>query len=124
MKDHSCSGEDASSVIEFLTNFKRSCDSTRIHEKVALWHFREFMNGPAPATIKARLKSPSNNVNTRQESITSYAEVFNHLLRLRATDTAIAIAYDRIRNFKQGNLIPWDFPQKLWDLTLCCGGIY
>lgn len=46
------------------------------------------------------------------------------MLRMYATNVVIAKDIEEIRNFKQVLLTPWDFPLKLWNLSLMCSGVY
>lgn len=81
------------------------------------------MNGPALASIRARLTLSSNDGNRHKGTIACYAGVLNQLLRRYATDTVVARADEEMCNYKQVLLKPLDFFRKGWDLTVRCGGV-
>lgn len=82
------------------------------------------MNGPAVAAIKARWTFSSKFAIKHEKTITSYADGVNHLLSSCANDAVIASVDEEIRNFKQGSITPWDFSEKLCNLTLGCDFVY
>lgn len=95
-KDRQFNGEDFISVTHFLTDFKRPCDSSRTHEGATVWVLRKFMNSPDLDAIKAQLSLLSNGSNRHDGTITTYAEVVHHLLRLDATENIIMRADEEI----------------------------
>lgn len=92
--------------------------------KVAVWSFREVINGSTLAAIKARVNLLPNDANRHKGPFTTYAEVVNHVLGCLATDTVITRADEEIHNFKQVSVTPWDISEKLWDLEIWFGGVW
>lgn len=86
MNNQSVHGKDSISAINFLTKFKRACDSLRILERATVYRFREFMKGSVLAATKPWVTLPSNDSGRHERLIRIYAEVVNHLLRHYATD--------------------------------------
>lgn len=82
------------------------------------------MNGSTFSTSKAQFTLSSNNANKHKETIMTYSEVGNHILRRYDTNSVFTNADNEIRNSNQGWLEPWFLSQTLWDLTLRCGGVY
>lgn len=117
MKEQEPNGKDFTSIINSVPEFRRAYDSSRIHQDAAVWPLREFMNGPVFAASKPPSTLTSNDADRRDRTITTYAEVVNHLLWLYATDAVIAKDDEKICILKQGLLAPW-------DLTIKCGGAY
>lgn len=124
MKDQVFSGKDLISAINYLTEFKRECDSSRIPERAAVWLFRDFINERALAANEARMTLSCNDTKKHEVTITSYTEIVNQLLRCYTTDTPIAKADEKIHNFRQGLLALRDISQNLLDLTLRFSGVY
>lgn len=58
-----------------------------------------------------------------EETITTYVEAVNYLLRHYVSHVVISRDIERIRVLQQGSLTPLHFLQKLWDLTLPCDGV-
>lgn len=101
------------SMINYLTEFKRACDLSRIHEGTAVWLFWELVNGPTLASMKVRLTLSTNNSDRHDDTITIYAEVVYHLLRRYTIDAIIVKADEESRCFEQGSLKPCNFSQKI-----------
>lgn len=99
MKKQAFNGKDSIEFINFLTQCKRACNSSRIQGGAALWLFSEVMNGPAAVAINARLNLSSNDANRHAGTIKTYSEVVNQLLAYYTTDAVIAKANEEIRNF-------------------------
>lgn len=118
LKRQEVSGGGSISVVNVLTEFKRACESSRIHENTDIWLFQEFLNAPALPAIKAQLTLSSNNANRHERTITTYAVAVNHLLRRYATDAVIAESDGEIRSFKQSSLTPWDLSKSVSELTI------
>lgn len=55
VKEQAFNSKESISVKNFSTKFRLACDSSRCYEDAAVWHFREFMNGPALPAIKVWL---------------------------------------------------------------------
>lgn len=108
MKEQTFTGRDSNSIINFLADFKRACVSSQIQEGAAVWLFRQFLNPPAGATIKARLNLSSTDENRHEGTVTFYTEVLNHMLGRYTTDRVIAKADQEISHFKQGSLASWE----------------
>lgn len=81
MNDQVSSGPHLFTVITFLTENKRDCDSSRSHKGPAVWLFSEFMTGTALASITALQNLSPDDVNQHEGLATSYAGVFVYLLR-------------------------------------------
>lgn len=79
MKDQAFNEKESISVINFLTEFKRACDSLRIRKGAAVWHLRESMNGSALAAIIMKLTLFSNDANSHEVTFPSYTGMVNHL---------------------------------------------
>lgn len=90
--DQALSGKDSFSLINFLTKFKRACDSSSIREGAAAWLSREFKSGFVLAAIRALMALSSNDLIRPEGATTSYAEMANHLLTRYATNDVIAKA--------------------------------
>lgn len=56
MKDRLFSRKDAISIIDFLQDFKSSCDSRRIHEGTAMELSKQFLTALDNVTVKVRVK--------------------------------------------------------------------
>lgn len=105
MKYQAFNGKDIISVINFLTEFRRACDSSRIHKFAAVRLFRESINGIVLAAIKAQLMLSSNAASRHEGTIKTYAEVQSSILRRYATDAVIVKADEKILNFIQSFLM-------------------
>lgn len=92
MNNQTYDGQDLISFINLLTEIMRACDSSQIHEGTAIWLFIEFMSGPTPTAIKARLTFTSNDADWQKGTIATYPMVVNHLLMRYATNAVIANA--------------------------------
>lgn len=124
MNDQKFYRKDFIFVIKFLSDFRETCNSSRIHKEAAVWIFREFLTGPVPADINARLALSLNEASRYVDTTTSYSCVIKNLLRCYFTDSWIAESDDEIRKFKQWSLTWWDFPQNLFDFTVKYEGLY
>lgn len=92
MKEKVFNGKYYISIMNYLTEFRRMFDSSRIREEAAVGLFRDFMSGPTLAAIKVRLTLSSNDANGQKENMMSYAGVVNHRLRRYTTDAEITKA--------------------------------
>lgn len=75
------------------------------------------MSGPALANTEAQLTPSLSLANQHEDPIMTYAMVVNHLLMLYATNGVAAEAYNTIPNCRQALMAPWDYYQKLLNLT-------
>lgn len=98
MKDQALYGKYSIYIISFFTEFKRACESSRIHEDSAFWLFQEFMTGPTLLAIKERLTLTPNDLNKHEGTIPSYDREVNHLSRSFDTNIIISKADEKIRN--------------------------
>lgn len=104
MTDKAFNGMDCISVINFLTEFKQTCDSSRTHESASVWILQEIMNCPSPAAIKAQFTMSSNDGNSHAGTISTYAEALHHQLNRYASDAVFTKTDDKIHNFRQALL--------------------
>lgn len=118
MKNHTLNSKDLISVINFVTEIKRVCDSSRIQKSIVLWHFGYFKNGPTLAVFNGQLNLSPNDLDWDEGTITPYAKILNLPPRRYTTHANTSRADEKIRSFKQGSLTAWDVSQKLWDLAL------
>lgn len=81
------------------------------------------MNDLAFAAIRAQLTASSNDVSRHAGTITTYAEVRNHLLGRGAIVAVIDKDHGEVRTFKRGSLMTWDFFRKSQDRTLRCSEV-
>ncbi|CAN8074214.1 unnamed protein product [Agarophyton chilense] len=94
MKEHSFSGADAISFLNFLQRFKTACNHNGLSERAALWCFQFYLTGSAHALIQSRLFGETGAVDVRRcKMLRTYSEVVNFLLTTYATDEVIADAY-------------------------------
>lgn len=97
MKNEAFSIKNSISVINFLTELKPACNSTRIDEGAATWHLWEFMNRLALCAVKTWQGQSSIDTKRREGTTTTFSKVVNHLLRVCATYDIIAKANEEIR---------------------------
>lgn len=109
MKDQVFNGKDSIFVINILTELKKACDTSAIHESTAVWLFRDYLNSTTPAAIQAWLNLSRNDANWYEGTMTSYARVVNYLPMPYATDAVIGETDEYIQNFKNRSLAPWAF---------------
>lgn len=103
MKNQEFNEQNPVSVITFLTESKRVCDSSQIYAEAAVWVFREFTSCPALADIQMQLTLSSNDTNNDESKITSSARVASHILTRYATGALICKADKNNQNYKQGS---------------------
>lgn len=53
MKDRALTIKDPMSIIAFLQDLKKACNSCNIHEGAALWLLGHYLIGPVKSVIKA-----------------------------------------------------------------------
>ena len=100
MKGAFFSGYDPISVLGFLARFKAACDRNGLHDSAAMWCFTIFMTGLALTRTQGRLLRESRvSDRRRKETLTSYPEVVNYLLRTCATDEVKVEAYLDVANY-------------------------
>ena len=126
MKTSTFSGHDPIAVLNFLNKFKAACDINRIPESLAVWCFQFFVTGRAHSLVMNRLTVQSIAVDVQQQdTLTSYREVVNFLLRTYATDEIIAESHQEVIAYQQStNTTETDYGEKPWDKELRCGSVY
>lgn len=76
MKDPTFYRKNRVSIIPFLQVFKAVCDACSSHDGVEVWLFRNYLNGPVEAVIKARIASPTKMALAQEGCLTSYSAIF------------------------------------------------
>lgn len=110
--------------MNYLTELKRACDSSRIKKGAPVRLYRESMNSPNLGTVKPRLTLSPNDSTSHERIMKTYCKVLSHISTPCATDADIARADDKICRFEKDFWTPWDFSRNLWDITLRCGGLH
>lgn len=90
---------DASSVIDFFTEFKWVCDSSRIQKGATVWLFWDFMSSLTLVAINVWLALSSNHANRQESTITFYTGVVDYLLRRYAIKAVVPKFDEEIWNF-------------------------
>ena len=93
---------DAISILSFLEQFKRTCDSCSVNEGSAMWIIPHFMKKPAGTALMNRVRFPDKVLGNETEGILqSHPAVINHLLSEYASDQIIAEAVAELNDTKQ-----------------------
>lgn len=116
IKDQPFNEKDSILMRNFSAKLRRARNSSGIQKRDSVWLYREYWNGSAIVTIKARLIRSSNDAKRHERTITSYASVVCHVIRRCATDAAIVKAGEEIRSLRKRSLTIWDFYKVVWDL--------
>lgn len=93
MKEREFDEGDPISILDFLKEFRDTCDRIGVRKAVAMWLLAHIMRKPASSWLSARLSSGKSDVSRLHDGrLFSYAEVFNYPLAAYATDDVIAHA--------------------------------
>lgn len=79
MEEQAFESKDSISVINILTDYKKACSSSGVHESTTARLFIEVINRLFRAAIKERSTMSSNDANRFEGTITTNAEVMTNL---------------------------------------------
>lgn len=110
------------SILAFLKKFRDACDCVDIHEGVDTWLVSSFMNSPTSLSLEAQLSLRKIRATVlHDESISTYAEVVNYLLRTYATNGIIIQAIKESKSYKRALGVSAALSAKrLYAKTLWC----
>ena len=140
LKSMNFDGSRPIAILNFLAEFRRSCDTNRVHEGAAFHLFSNFIRGTAIEDLRHNLTGPGHNEISGDGSdvegdveaapsvlgrLTSYCEVVQYLLFTYATDDVIAEAHSDLQSFKQApNVNPVAYSNQLLTKVARCGHVY
>lgn len=121
MKTSVFSPSDPNSILNFLTTFKKACDSSGFHEDTAVWCVKHFMSNSADADLVSRLYLKNKTSDKLEGSLSFRKEIVNVLLETYTIEGVIAKADIEIQNFKiSSNTMSNDYAEPLWTKALRC----
>ena len=95
LKEHTFSGKDPVTVLNFLTRFVEEADTLEMTEAQALVALPKFMSGSAELQFRASRNG------ARSGGITAFPEAVQYLLRTYATPSVLREAVNAVQDIRQ-----------------------
>ena len=128
LRNQHFNGSNPIQVLTFLREFRDACNTNGVHEGAARWLFQFFLDGTAKANLargSARTGRALSSARSGSKDGMTYCQAVQYLLRVYATDDAIATAHMDISQFKiASNSNELKYAQELLSKAYKCGDVY